>query len=141
MPNTARPSASHRGAGRLPPGISGQIKGWLNLDGRFFLGPRYVTLLEGIDATGTIRDGCRRTQMSYRTCLNRIRQMERALGRPLVVTARGGAAGGRAELTAEARRLVRLYRGWRDRMEQETRRAFAAARRDLAGSRHRARSR
>ncbi|HEX5386860.1 MAG TPA: LysR family transcriptional regulator [Gemmatimonadales bacterium] len=114
-------------ASALPPGLAGQIKGWLVLDGEFLMGPRYVQLLEGIDRTGTIRAGCRTTRMSYRTCLTRIRRMERALGTPLVVTRRGGAVRGRAELTPEARRLIRLYRAWRDRVERASARAFARA--------------
>lgn len=124
----ARPAA-------LPDGLTGHIKGWLDLDGHFFVGPRYIRLLEGIDATGTIREGCRGTRMSYRTCLNRIRQMEHALGRPLVVTSRGGRARGRAELTAETRRLIRLYRAWRDRLERASDGAFTAARKELRRSR------
>lgn len=111
----------------LPRGISGQIKGWLNLNGEFLLGPRYIRLLEGIDREGTIRAGCATTRMSYRTCLTRIRRMERALGARLVITRRGGSDHGRAELTAEARRLIRLYRAWRNRVEEASRAAFAAA--------------
>ncbi len=120
----ARPTA-------LPAGLTGHIKGWLDIDGRFFVGPRYIRLLEGIDATGTIRAACRGTRMSYRTCLNRIRQMEQALGRPLVVTSRGGRARGRAELTGEARRLIRLYRTWRARLDRASDGAFATARKEL----------
>lgn len=110
----------------LPAGIGSRIKGWLTLDGEFFMGPRYVKLLEGIDRSGTIRDGCKATGMSYRTCLNRIRQMERALGMPLVLTSRGGQIRGRAELTPAARRLVSLYRDWRDVLEQSSKQAFRA---------------
>jgi molybdate transport system regulatory protein len=110
---------------RLTPGLTGRVKGWLTLDGEFLLGPRYVQLLEGIDRTGTIREGCQATRMSYRTCLSRIRRMEAAVGAPLVLTHRGGAARGSASLTPLARRLVRIYREWREALDQASNAAFA----------------
>ncbi len=109
---------------QLTHGLTGRVKGWLTIDGQFLLGPRYVQLLEGIDRTGTIREGCRATRMSYRTCLSRIRRMEAALGAPLVLTHRGGAARGSASLTPVARRLVRIYREWREAVEQASAAAF-----------------
>jgi molybdate transport system regulatory protein len=105
--------------------LTGRIKGWLTFNGEFLLGPRYVQLLEGIERTGTIREGCQATRMSYRTCLSRIRRMETALGTRLVVTQRGGASRGSATLTPLARRLIRIYRDWRDAVEQASRAAFA----------------
>jgi molybdate transport repressor ModE-like protein len=112
---------------RLAHGLTGRLKGWLTLDGEFLLGPRYVQLLEGIERTGTIREGCQATRMSYRTCLSRIRRMEAAVGAPLVLTHRGGTARGSASLTPLARRLVRIYRKWRDALEQASNAAFAEA--------------
>ena len=44
------------------------------------MGPRYVRLLEEIDRHGSIREACVHVGLSYRTCLNRVRQMERVLG-------------------------------------------------------------
>ncbi len=108
----------------LTDSLTGRIKGWLTFNGEFLLGPRYVQLLEGIERTGTIREGCQATRMSYRTCLSRIRQMEAALGAPLVLTQRGGATRGSARLTPLAKRLVRIYRAWREAVEQASRAAF-----------------
>ncbi|HEY7876811.1 MAG TPA: hypothetical protein VIC55_01220, partial [Gemmatimonadaceae bacterium] len=90
---------SPHGPARLADHVSPRLKGWLTWDDDFFLGPRYVRLLEEIDRTGTIRDACPGTGMSYRTCLNRIRQMERVLGEPLLTIRRGGATHGSAQLT------------------------------------------
>src|SRR5437762_863905 len=50
---------------------------------------------------------------SYRTCLNRIREMERVLGAKVLATTRGGALRGGARLTPEARRLVKLFAKWK----------------------------
>src|SRR2546427_3417846 len=48
---------------------------WLNWDGVFLMGPRYLRFLDAVDRTGTIRAAGRAVGWSYRTCLNRIRQM------------------------------------------------------------------
>jgi molybdate transport system regulatory protein len=103
------------------------LKGWLSWDGAFLVGPRYIRLLEGIEREGTIRGGCRGTGLSYRTSLNRIRQMERILGTAMLTTRRGGAQRGGAALTPAARRFVRVYRQWREDVERTSRRAFARA--------------
>lgn len=88
------------------------------------MGPRYVRLLEAIDRLGSIREACGQVGLSYRTCLNRVRQMERVLGHPVIHTTRGGASGGGSELTDEARALIRLYRAWRTELERSSERLF-----------------
>jgi molybdate transport system regulatory protein len=109
------------------------LKGWLSWDGDFLLGPRYIRLLEGVERTGTIREACRGTGLSYRTCLERIRRMERTLGAPVVMTSRGGAGRGGAALTPVARQLVHVYRLWREEVETASQRAFRRATRRIAG--------
>lgn len=108
------------------------LKGWLSWDGAFLVGPRYIRLLEGVDRTGTIREACLETGLSYRTCLNRIRQMERTLGAPMVTTRRGGATRGSAALTPIAQQLVRVYRQWREDVERASQLAFVRATRRFA---------
>jgi molybdate transport system regulatory protein len=93
------------------------------------MGPRYVRLLEEIDRRGSIREACSRIGLSYRTCLNRIRQMERVLGSPVIRTTRGGAAGGGSELTDQARDIIRLYRAWRSELERSSDVVFRRLRR------------
>src|SRR3989441_12482561 len=80
---------------------------WLNWDGVFLMGPRYLRFLAAVDQTGTIRAAGQVVGWSYRTCLNRIRQMERVLGARVLATTRGGRAGGSARLTQAARGPVR----------------------------------
>src|SRR2546427_7240190 len=84
---------------------------WLNWDGVFLMGPRYLRFLAAVDQTGTIRAAGQVVGWSYRTCLNRIRQMERVLGARVLATTRGGRAGGSAPLTEAARRPVRVRSG------------------------------
>ena len=86
---------------------------WLNWDGVFLMGPRYLRFLDAVDRTGTIRAAGREVGWSYRTCLNRIREMERVLGAKVLATTRGGTTRGGALLTPAARRLVKVFEQWR----------------------------
>lgn len=92
--------------------VGTRLKGWLTWDGEFFVGPRYIRLLEAVGRAGTITGACESCGMSYRTCINRIRQMERTLGAPILEISRGGAGHGGARLTPMAERLVRVYHEW-----------------------------
>ena len=97
---------------------------WLNWNGAFLMGPRYLRFLEAVDETGTIRAAGRAVGWSYRTCLNRIRAMERVLGAKVLATTRGGPRGGGARVTPEARRLVKLFARWRREALRMTDAAF-----------------
>src|SRR5437763_16073279 len=78
-------------------------KMWLNWDGALLMGPRYLRFLDAVDRTGTIRAAGREVGWSYRTCLNRIRGMERVLGAKVLATTRGGARRGGAGPAPAAR--------------------------------------
>jgi molybdate transport system regulatory protein len=114
----------------LPRHLTPRHKVWLNWDGLFLMGPNYLRFLAAVDQTGTIREGGKAVGWSYRTCLNRLRRMERALGRPVLLTRRGGTAGGGARLTAEARDFVRIFEQWQDDVARLSRRAFTRALRE-----------
>jgi molybdate transport system regulatory protein len=119
-------------SGRLPSEVTrGTLaprhKVWLTWKGGFLMGPNYLRFLAAVDETGTIRQGGEVVGWSYRTCLNRLRRMEQVLGRPVLVTRRGGKTGGSARLTPEARRLVRIFARWQRDVERLSRRAFSRA--------------
>lgn len=120
-----RPARATRtlAAAPLRPGI----KCWLRLGDEFLMGPRYVHLLEDVERLGSIRAACTEVGLSYRTCMNRLRQMERVLGGKVLETRRGGAEGGGAALTPRARQLVRVYRQWRADLVRVSDRAFQRA--------------
>jgi molybdate transport system regulatory protein len=120
MKSASKPSALRR---HLAP----RQKLWLNWDGVFLMGPNYLRFLAAVDRTGTIREGGRAVGWSYRTCLNRLRRMERVLGAPVLATTRGGRTGGGARLTPEARRLVKVFTRWQREVERLTRKAFSEA--------------
>jgi molybdate transport system regulatory protein len=107
--------------------LTPRIKVWLAWRGGFLMGPNYLRFLEAVEKTGTIRGAGQQVGWSYRTCLNRIRRMEAALGSPVLVTTRGGAGHGGAALTPESRRLVRLFRRWRSEMHRLSDQAFRHA--------------
>jgi len=77
------------------------------------MGPALPALLDAVDRKGTIRAAGLEVGWSYRTCLNRIRAMERVLA-PKCWTRRAAARTvGGARRTPEARRLVKLFHRWR----------------------------
>ena|SRR5262245_13144755 len=81
------------------------------LDGdAIVLGPGKADLLEAIAARGELRAAARRLGMSYMRAWTLLREMNRAFGRPLVQTARGGSAHGTARLTPLGRKVLALYR-------------------------------
>lgn len=100
---------------------------WLVLSDTFLMGPNYLRFLVAVDETGTIREAGKAVRWSYRTCLNRIRRMEATLGQRVLDTSRGGASGGGARLTPEARRLVEIFSHWQREMEHLSRESFEAA--------------
>lgn len=97
---------------------------WLTWNGRFLMGPRYLRFLDAVDRTGTIRAGGQEVGWSYRTCLNRLREMERVLGTKVLKTKRGGASRGGARLTPAARQLVKLFASWRTAARRSSEAAF-----------------
>lgn len=104
--------------------LTAQHKVWLDWDGEFLMCPRSLHFLAAVQTAGTIRAAGHAVGWSYRTCLNRLRQMERVLGRRVLVTTRGGRAGGGAQLTPEARRLVSVFTRWRRAVDDFSQLAF-----------------
>jgi molybdate transport system regulatory protein len=115
MPRPARRSL------RLAP----RHKVWLLCDGLFLMGPNYLRFLRAVDETGTIREAGKAIGWSYRTCLNRVRRMERALGGPVLLTARGGTTHGGSRLSPDARRLMEGFERWHAAVSEFARQSFA----------------
>lgn|SRR5574341_923678 len=89
----------------------------LERHGAPLIGDREAKLLAAVEQTGSIKEGAKAAQVSYRTAWARIQAMERALGRPVVTSRAGGPGGGSTTLTNESRELVRLYGEVRRRVE------------------------
>jgi molybdate transport system regulatory protein len=71
-------------------------------------GEGFALLLE-IDKAGSLNAAARSLGMSYRKAWGILRDVERHLEFHLVEKRRGGAAGGRTDLSAEGRQLIRAY--------------------------------
>ena len=74
------------------------------------MGPGKADVLQGIQDTGSLAETGRRLTMSYQRVWSLVRGMNVDFVEPLVVTQRGGAAGGGAALTEVGQRVLALYR-------------------------------
>jgi molybdate transport system regulatory protein len=110
----------HRSAHLVP-----RIKVWLERDGAYAFGLGIRDILQAVGRAGSIKQAAADLGKSYRHVWARIKQAERALGRPLVQTQVGGQGSRRSFLTAEARRLVAAFTDLRSRMFQLVEDEFA----------------
>jgi molybdate transport system regulatory protein len=91
------------------------------------LGPGKAELLEQLQKSGSITRAAKRMGMSYMRAWMLIKTMQRCFKEPLIQVARGGARHGGAELTANGRRALELYR----EMEEKSVRATQGLRREM----------
>lgn len=85
------------------------------------IGPGKADVLEGIAETGSIAETGRRLDMSYQKVWSLVSAMNADFVEPLVLTQRGGASGGGAQLTATGERVLKVYRA----IEKDAQRAIA----------------
>lgn len=74
------------------------------------LGPGKVHLLEHIRDTGSISAAGRAMEMSYKRAWMLVEEMNAAFTDPVVESARGGAKGGGAQVTATGLAVISHYR-------------------------------
>lgn len=82
----------------------------LTFGDRAMLGPGKAELLTRIRDTGSISAAGREMGMSYKRAWSLVEEMNAAWRDPLVISARGGAGGGGAQLTATGATVLALYR-------------------------------
>jgi molybdate transport system regulatory protein len=83
-------------------------KMWLENNGKAFgVGP--CQLLQLVDSLGSLNKAAQKMNMSYSQAWRLIRAMEKRLGLELMRRKVGGANGGGAELTEQARRIISNY--------------------------------
>lgn len=85
------------------------------------IGPGKADVLQAIAETGSIAKAGRRLGMSYQRVWSLVRAMNGDFVEPLVLTQRGGTAGGGAGLTDVGLRVLSIYRA----IEQDAERAVA----------------
>jgi molybdate transport system regulatory protein len=93
------------------------------------MGPGKADLLEQVAQHGSIAHAAEHLGMSYMRAWTLIKTMERCFAQPLVSVSRGGAAHGGAQLTANGRRILALYR----EIESKSLTATASVREQMAG--------
>jgi molybdate transport system regulatory protein len=89
------------------------------------IGPGKIALIEAISETGSITAAAKSLDMSYRRAWLLLDELNRALKKPAVDSAKGGQHGGGSALTDTGLQLIALYR----RIEQT---AASACQADLA---------
>lgn len=99
-------------------------KVWLEAQGRPVLGPGRLLLLQYIDRQGSISRAAKLLKMTYRKAWGQVKAMEARLDQPLVEKQAGGAGGGGARLTPEARELLAKYFRLTEGIEEEVDRRF-----------------
>jgi len=112
MPRTLRRPA--RSALTFTP----RVKVWLEVRGRYAFGLGISEILQAIDTTGSIKSAAGQLGKSYRYVWGRLKEAERAFGRPLVDARVGGKHEQRSSLTPEARQALRGFLALRSRMTE-----------------------
>jgi molybdate transport system regulatory protein len=82
----------------------------VNSDDAIAVGPGKIELLEAIRLERSITAAAKSIGMSYRRAWLLVDEVNAALKRPAVVSAKGGEHGGGSQLTTSGEALVALYR-------------------------------
>jgi molybdate transport system regulatory protein len=111
---------------------------WLEIEGHPVIGEGRLAMLEAIHRHRSMIEASRETGISYRRMRGAIRDMEQVIGCALVATYRGGAAGGRSELTPAALALLKSFKaltaGFRNEADVRFHKYFDTFARRLANS-------
>jgi molybdate transport system regulatory protein len=112
--------------------IQVRSKIWLEAAGRPVLGEGRRALLRAVENSGSISQAARLLKITYRKAWGQVKFMEEQLGVPLVLKLTGGAGGGGARLTPEARELLakydRLIAGLQEQVNERFREVFCGER-------------
>ncbi len=99
----------------VPPHGLGHLR--IVLSETAYIGPGRADLLEGIARTGSIAAAGKAMGMSYKRAWGLVRALNDGFGAPLVVSSRGGAEQGGANLTPLGREALARYRAMQARAE------------------------
>jgi molybdate transport system regulatory protein len=111
-----------------------RLKLWLERDGRLAMSDYRVRLLELVAETGSLSGAATTMGLSYRRAWGKVKDLEAALGFPLLESRLGGFHGGGSVLTKQAVALVAAYRRFQNRMAFELETAFRAELEALQGT-------
>jgi len=95
------------------------FKVWLStLDNKNSFGDGKWRLLKEIDKTGSLQSACKNLDISYRKAWGDLKKAEKSLDFALVERKRGGAQGGKTELTPQGREFLKAYQKFHANMEK-----------------------
>jgi len=96
------------------------FKLWLETEDGYVFGPGSFKLLQGIREKGNLKTISEELKMSYRHAWGIIKEIEETLGKPILVTHRGGkVGGGGAELTQTGEELLEAYLKFKSDLNQK----------------------
>jgi len=85
-------------------------KAWLEIEGHPVIGEGRMDMLLAIDRHGSFIQASMEIGISCRKIRGVVRDMEKAVGKPLVKAYRGGGDGGGASLTPTAYKLIAFFK-------------------------------
>ena len=100
---------------------------WVEADGAVVLSGWRVSLLEAIEASGSIRAAAEELHVPYRRAWQKVHEMEARSGRRLIDTEVGGEGGGGARLTPEAKDLIRRFHRFESGLDREIEQRYQRA--------------
>ena len=115
-------ASSQVGTGFVP-----HVKVWVDVGGQVALSDFRISLLEKIEACGSLAEAARQLNIPYRTAWYKLREMQSALGGQVLVSYSGGASRGGMQLTDRARDAIRRYHRVADGLEELIADRFAAS--------------
>lgn len=77
-----------------------------------------LKILETIERTGSISAAAKEMKMGYRSMWGRIQKVEQRTGKTLLIRQKGGACGGKSELTDEAKLMVHQFKTLQERIHK-----------------------
>jgi molybdate transport system regulatory protein len=86
-----------------------------------------MDLLQAVAEHGSISAAAKQLDVPYRRAWEKVQEIERGLGTPVLVTAVGGAGGGGAQLTPTAQQAIAQFHAFTAGLEQEIEQRYAAA--------------
>ncbi|SDM46880.1 winged helix-turn-helix domain-containing protein [Halarsenatibacter silvermanii] len=102
-----------------------RLKLWIeNEEGEQIVGEGLLQLLQKIEETGSLNQASARLDMSYRTAWGKIEKIENRLDSKLIHRETGGGKKGGSTLTERGRNLMRGYKSFKARVEQELEKSY-----------------
>ena len=99
-------------------------KAWLEIEGHPVIGEGRMDMLQAIDCHGSFIQASKEIGISCRKIRGAVRDMEKAVGKPLVKAYRGGEEGGGASLTPTAHKLIAFFKQFTNGFQKQAETCF-----------------